>query len=158
MRMEAVGDHEKPHVLAVDDSFVDRKIIEKLLTNSACKVSTAENAQKALEMLGVADGQQSFKDTLVSKVNLIITDYCMPGMTGYELLKKIKESPAVKEIPVVVVSSENIPTRIEKCLEEGAQEFMLKPLQQSDVRKLSCNLAKFTNPCEGRLCVGRWRR
>lgn len=36
MRLEVAGD-EKPHVLAVDDSFVDRKIIEKLLTSSACK-------------------------------------------------------------------------------------------------------------------------
>ncbi|KAH7542830.1 hypothetical protein FEM48_Zijuj02G0116500 [Ziziphus jujuba var. spinosa] len=152
--MRSDFDEEKPHVLAVDDSLVDRKIIEKLLTNSSCKVSTAENAQKALEMLGVADGQQNFSET-VSKVHMVITDYCMPGMTGYELLKKIKESPAVKEIPVVVVSSENIPTRIEKCLEEGAQEFMLKPLRQSDVKKLNCQLVKYRNPCNARLCMGR---
>ncbi|KAK9940987.1 hypothetical protein M0R45_017618 [Rubus argutus] len=111
----------KPHVLAVDDSVLDRKIIERLLTNSSCKVTTAENAHGALELLGLADGQQNFTNT-VSDVNMIITDYCMPGMTGYELLKKIKESPTAKEIPVVVVSSENIQTRIEKCLEEGAEE------------------------------------
>ncbi|PQQ01852.1 two-component response regulator ARR17 [Prunus yedoensis var. nudiflora] len=75
-------------------------------------VTTAENAHGALELLGLADGQQNFGNT-VSKVNLIITDYSMPGMTGYELLKKIKESPTGKLIPVVVVSSEHIPTRIE---------------------------------------------
>ncbi|XP_011021053.1 PREDICTED: two-component response regulator ARR15-like isoform X2 [Populus euphratica] len=71
------------------------------------------------------------------KVNLIITDYCMGGMTGYELLKRIKESPTMKEIPVVIVSSENIPARIKQCMEEEAQEFLLKPLQLSDVTKLS---------------------
>ncbi|XP_073282697.1 two-component response regulator ARR17-like, partial [Primulina huaijiensis] len=76
----------------------------------------------------------------VSKVNMIITDYCMPGMTGYELLKKIKESSVMKDVPVVIMSSENIPTRINKCLEEGAQMFMLKPLKYSDVKKLSCQL------------------
>ncbi|CAL8998813.1 unnamed protein product [Prunus brigantina] len=146
---------EKPHVLAVDDSFVDRRIIEKLLTNSACKVTTAENAHGALELLGLADGQQNFGNT-VSKVNLIITDYSMPGMTGYELLKKIKESPTGKEIPVVVVSSEHIPTRIEKCLEEGAKEFLLKPLRQSDVNQLRCHLMKLGNPSdEGMVCMGR---
>jgi two-component response regulator (ARR-A family) len=49
------------------------------------------------------------------KVNLIITDYCMPGMTGFELLKKVKqESSNLKEVPVVILSSENIPTRINK--------------------------------------------
>ncbi|KAI5322608.1 hypothetical protein L3X38_031680 [Prunus dulcis] len=145
-----------PHVLAVDDSFVDRKIIERLLTHSACKVTTAENAHGALELLGLADGQQNFSNT-VSNVSMIITDYCMPGMTGYELLKKIKESPKVKQIPVIVVSSENIPTRIEKCLEEGAEEFLLKPLRLSDVKKLRCHLTSNAgnNSDEGLICVGR---
>ncbi|CAN6559983.1 unnamed protein product [Malus baccata var. baccata] len=149
-------EHEKvPHVLAVDDSFVDRKIIEKLLIKSACKVTTAEDGHGALELLGLADGQQNFANT-VSNVNMIITDYCMPGMTGYELLKRVKESPKGKEIPVVVVSSENIPSRIEKCLEEGAEEFLLKPLRQADVKKLKCHLSEFRNPSdEGRICLGR---
>jgi two-component response regulator ARR-A family len=47
-------------------------------------------------------------------VNLIITDYCMPGMTGYDLLKKIKESSSLRDIPVVIMSSENIPSRINR--------------------------------------------
>jgi two-component response regulator ARR-A family len=47
-------------------------------------------------------------------VNLIITDYCMPGMTGYDLLKKIKESSSLRDIPVVIMSSENIPARINR--------------------------------------------
>ncbi|KAL4189976.1 hypothetical protein AMTRI_Chr08g168180 [Amborella trichopoda] len=72
------------------------------------------------------------------KVNLIITDYCMPGMTGYELLKTIKESSTLKEIPVVIVSSENFPTRIERCIEGGALEYIVKPLQVSDVKRLKC--------------------
>ncbi|KAI7727903.1 hypothetical protein M8C21_010192 [Ambrosia artemisiifolia] len=78
----------------------------------------------------------------------------MPGMTGYDLLKKIKASCDIKEIPVIIVSSENVPTRIEKCLEEGAQEFILKPLKQSDVKKLRCQM-QFTQPMKGRLCMGR---
>ncbi|XP_075636027.1 two-component response regulator ARR17-like isoform X2 [Castanea sativa] len=146
----AMGD-EKPHVLAVDDSLLDRKLIEKLLTNSSCK---AENGQKALDLLGLGDGQHAL-NSIASKVNLIITDYCMPGMTGYELLKKIKESPTMKDIPVVIVSSENVPTRIKKCLDEGAEEFMLKPLQKSDVNRLRCQLTKFSNPHKGMLCMGR---
>ncbi|KAE8039425.1 hypothetical protein FH972_011837 [Carpinus fangiana] len=146
---------EKPHVLAVDDSLLDRILIEKLLTNSSCKVTTAENGQKALELLGLGDDRQRTFNSDDSKVNLIITDYCMPGMTGYDLLKKIKESPTMKDIPVVVVSSENVPTRIKKCLDEGAQEFIMKPLQLSDVKKLSCQLTKFSNPRNGMLCMGR---
>ncbi|KAF5736502.1 putative two-component system sensor histidine kinase/response regulator [Tripterygium wilfordii] len=130
-----------PHVLAVDDNLVDRKLVERLLKSSSCKVTTAENGLRALEYLGLGGDEQNTLDgNNASKVNLIITDYCMPGMTGYELLKKIKESQITKEVPVVIVSSENVPTRINQCLEEGAQMFMLKPLKKSDVKKLRCHL------------------
>ncbi|KAF7132151.1 hypothetical protein RHSIM_Rhsim09G0186100 [Rhododendron simsii] len=136
-----MGVENELHVLAVDDSLIDRRLVEKLLINSSFKVTTAENGLRALEFLGLGEeDQKNNLKTTGSKVNLIITDYCMPGMTGYDLLKKIKESNALKEVPVVIVSSENIPTRINKCLEEGAQQFMLKPLKQSDVKKLRCQL------------------
>ncbi|PIN21754.1 hypothetical protein CDL12_05541 [Handroanthus impetiginosus] len=127
---------EEPHVLAVDDSLIDRKLVEKLFKNSSCKVTTAENGQRALEYLGLVDEKKTSANDNVRKVSMIITDYCMPGMTGYELLKKIKESSVMKDVPVVIMSSENIPTRINKCLEEGAEMFMLKPLKHSDVKKL----------------------
>ncbi|XP_078442759.1 two-component response regulator ORR3-like [Wolffia australiana] len=122
------------HVLAVDDSFVDRRLIERLLKASSYRVTTVDSGKRALELLGVGK-----ENTAVSKspnVNMIITDYCMPGMTGYELLKVVKESSALKEIPVVIVSSENVPTRISRCLEEGAEDFLLKPLRAADVSKL----------------------
>ncbi|XP_010525415.1 PREDICTED: two-component response regulator ARR17-like isoform X2 [Tarenaya hassleriana] len=125
------------HVLAVDDNLVDRKLVEKLLKISSCKVTTAENGLRALEYLGLGDQEQTKN---ISKVNLIITDYCMPGMTGFELLKRVKESSGLREVPVVIMSSENIPTRIDKCLASGAQMFMLKPLKLSDVKTLKCRL------------------
>ncbi|XP_010505819.1 PREDICTED: two-component response regulator ARR16-like isoform X1 [Camelina sativa] len=136
-------DDRELHVLAVDDNLIDRKLVERLLKISSCKVTTAENALRALEYLGLGDQNQHI-DALTNndlKVNLIITDYCMPGMTGFELLKKVKqESSNLKEVPVVIMSSENIPTRINKCLASGAQMFMQKPLKLSDVEKLKCHL------------------
>ncbi|GFP86624.1 two-component response regulator arr17 [Phtheirospermum japonicum] len=134
------GAMEEPHVLAVDDNLIDRKLVEKLLKNSSCKVTTAENGQRALEYLGLVDDKHSSTNNNASKVNMIITDYCMPGMTGYELLKKIKGSSVMKDVPVVIMSSENVPTRINKCLEEGAEMFMLKPLKFADVKKLRRDL------------------
>lgn len=79
------------------------------------------------------------------EVNLIITDYCMPGMTGYDLLKKVKESSSLRNIPVVIMSSENVPSRINRCLEEGAEEFFLKPVQLSDVNRLRPHMVKAKN-------------
>ncbi|XP_061369627.1 two-component response regulator ARR6-like isoform X2 [Gastrolobium bilobum] len=124
------------HVLAVDDSHVDRKVIERLLKISSCKVTVVESGTRALQYLGL-DGDKSSIGFDSVKVNLIMTDYSMPGMTGYELLKKIKESSVFREIPVVVMSSENILTRIDSCLEEGAEEFLLKPVKLSDVKRLT---------------------
>uniref|UniRef100_A0A0E0KWP0 Response regulatory domain-containing protein n=1 Tax=Oryza punctata TaxID=4537 RepID=A0A0E0KWP0_ORYPU len=47
-----------------------------------------------------------------------------------------KESSQLKEIPVVIMSSENVPNRISRCLEEGAEDFLLKPVRPSDVSRL----------------------
>ncbi|GAB4851739.1 Two-component response regulator arr9 [Ancistrocladus abbreviatus] len=122
------------HVLAVDDSLIDRKLIERLLKTSSYQVTTVDSGSKALEFLGFQeDEQNNISQPFVPptsqqevEVNLIITDYCMPGMTGYDLLKKIKESSSLRNIPVVIMSSENVPSRISRCLEEGAEEFFPK--------------------------------
>ncbi|KAK6123005.1 hypothetical protein DH2020_043252 [Rehmannia glutinosa] len=123
------------HVLAVDDSLVDRKVIERLLKISCCKVTAVESGSRALQYLGL-DGERSSVEFDELKVNLIMTDYSMPGMTGFELLKKIKGSSRLREIPVVIMSSENVLARIDRCLEEGAEEFLVKPVKLSDVERL----------------------
>ncbi|XP_004249238.1 two-component response regulator ARR9 [Solanum lycopersicum] len=135
------------HVLAVDDSVIDRKLIEMLLKTSACQVTTVDSGSKALEFLGLQENDKnqtcvSLDNHQEAEINLIITDYCMPGMTGYDLLKKIKESASLRNIPVVIMSSENVPSRISRCLEEGAEEFFLKPVRLSDVNKLKPHMMK----------------
>ncbi|KAH0668892.1 hypothetical protein KY289_023385 [Solanum tuberosum] len=122
------------HVLAVDDSLVDRIVIERLLKITSCKVTTVDSGMRALKYLGLDEEESSVTiDDL--KVDLIITDYCMPGMTGYDLLKKIKGS-SFREVPVVIMSSENVLARIDRCLEEGAEDFLLKPVKLADVKRL----------------------
>ncbi|XWS25124.1 hypothetical protein CRYUN_Cryun27aG0043500 [Craigia yunnanensis] len=153
------------HVLAVDDSVIDRKLLEKLLKVSSYQVTCVDSGDKALEYLGLlnnldphstaysssSSSPSSFSSTSSScfqssqqeglKVNLIMTDFSMPGMSGYDLLKRVKGS-SWKDVPVVVMSSENVPSRITMCLEGGAEEFMLKPLQLSDLDKIQAYLLK----------------
>ncbi|KAL1555381.1 two-component response regulator ORR9-like isoform X1 [Salvia divinorum] len=135
------------HVLAVDDSLIDRKLIEMLLKKTSYQVTTVDSGSKALEFLGWNEksSDEAFFSPKINQeveVNLIITDYCMPGMTGYDLLKKIKESAVLRDIPVVIMSSENVPSRINRCLEEGADEFFLKPVRLADVNKLKPHIMK----------------
>ncbi|KAK9682857.1 hypothetical protein RND81_10G101800 [Saponaria officinalis] len=149
--------HAQFHVLAVDDSLIDRKLIERLLKSSSFEVTTVDSGNKALELLGLHEtgnkennlnhnhninNNNNIHNHQDIEVNLIITDYCMPGITGFDLLRRIKESKNLKEIPVVIMSSENIPARINRCMEEGAEEFLLKPVQLSDVDKLKPHLMK----------------
>ncbi|KAI5355271.1 PREDICTED: two-component response regulator [Prunus dulcis] len=167
------------HVLAVDDSLLDRKLLERLLRGSSYQVTCVESGDEALKYLGLVDdlnqnstasssstsphsSQQVLEGSKV--INLIMTDYCMPGMSGYDLLKRVKnrhehdhhetlflqgdscfiflQGSSWKNVPVVVMSSENVPSRISMCLEGGAEEFLLKPLQLSDLKKLQPYLLK----------------
>lgn len=114
-------------------------------------VTVVDSGSKALEILGLLNEDKNEINSEIAsvsphhqdiEVNLIITDYCMPGVTGYDLLRKVKTSASLKDIPVVIMSSENVPSRINRCLEEGAEEFFLKPVQLSDVSRLKPHLMK----------------
>ncbi|GAB2270353.1 Two-component response regulator Orr4 [Dionaea muscipula] len=143
------------HVLAVDDSSIDRKILEKLLSVSSSnyQVTLLESGDEALEYLGLTADSNPHHNSAHStdqmdlqqgngiRVNLIMTDYSMPGMSGYDLLKRVKGS-SWKDVPVVVMSSENVPSRINMCMEEGAEEFLLKPVRMSDLKRLKAYLLK----------------
>ncbi|KAI3445130.1 hypothetical protein Pfo_001795 [Paulownia fortunei] len=137
--MSGIATETMFHVLAVDDSIIDRKLIERLLKTSSYQVTAVDSAVKALEFLGLLDDENTNSNCVSTtrnhhkvEVNLIITDYSMPAVTGYDLLRKIKESTLLKDIPVVIMSSEN----------EGAEEFFLKPVQQSNVNKLRPHLMR----------------
>ncbi|CAN6180071.1 unnamed protein product [Urochloa humidicola] len=119
----------EPCVIAVDDSSVDRAIVTALLRRSKYRVTAVDSGKRALEILGSEPN-----------VSMIITDYWMPEMTGYDLLKKVKESSELKQIPVVIMSSENVPTRITRCLEEGAEDFLLKPVRPADISRITTRM------------------
>nr|GEV80529.1 hypothetical protein [Tanacetum cinerariifolium] len=119
MSMECNED-DVPHVLVVADDSVNRKLVEMLLKICSCRVTTTENGMAALEYLGLKDTHQQ------------------NGFNG----RGSKESSFFKEVPVVMMSSKNIPTRINECLEKGAQAFMLKLLKLADVTKLKQQLTK----------------
>ncbi|KAK8552282.1 hypothetical protein V6N13_120693 [Hibiscus sabdariffa] len=107
------------HVLAVDDSVIDRKLLEKLLKAFSCQVTCLESGEKALEYLGLLHNSATAASS-----------------------SQQHQGSSWKDVPVVVMSSENVPSRISMCLEGGAEEFMLKPLQLSDVHKIQARILK----------------
>ncbi|KAK4377991.1 hypothetical protein RND71_004287 [Anisodus tanguticus] len=119
------------HVLAVDDSVIDRKLIERLLKTSACQVTTVDSGSKALEFLGLQEHDKNH------------TNQPCVSLDNHQFdMFSEQESASLRNIPVVIMSSENVPSRINRCLEEGAEEFFLKPVRLSDVNKLRPHMMK----------------
>ncbi|KAH7670748.1 two-component response regulator ARR-A family protein [Dioscorea alata] len=138
---------EKVRVLVVDDSPVDRKVVGMLLKrcDALFEVISADNGMKAMQILGLNEGNADCPVGKGQKIDIILTDYCMPEMTGYDLLKAVKENDCPRSIPVVIMSSENDPQRIKRCLAVGAEDFFLKPLKAQDAQKLK-QYATLTGP------------
>ncbi|THU56097.1 hypothetical protein C4D60_Mb11t13670 [Musa balbisiana] len=114
--MAVAAEEAQFHVLAVDDSLIDRKLIERLLkTSSPCQVTTVDSGSKALQMLGLREDEESTSPVPADK----------------------NGSSSLKNIPVVIMSSENVPSRTTRCLEGGAEEFFLKPIKLSDMTRLT---------------------
>ncbi|CAI0556026.1 unnamed protein product [Linum tenue] len=147
------------HVLVVDDCSLDRRIVGKLLQKASFKVTSVESGKKAMEVLGldIVDVHQTTTETANAdsvvddcsstlnndnKIDLILTDYCMPEMNGYDLLVAVKKHSERKATPpVVILSSEYNPQRISSCLESGAEEFLQKPLKPKDMEKFRTYVA-----------------
>jgi CheY-like chemotaxis protein len=66
-------------------------------------------------------------------VDLIISDLEMPRTNGYELLMHLRQNPALKNIPVMVVTSRAGEKHRERAIAEGARGFLVKPVQEDQL-------------------------
>jgi len=111
------------HILVIDDMLTNLKIVESFL-KPYYKVSLVKSGEQALRFLEK------------SKPDLILLDIQMPDMDGFETIKKVKENPDNREIPVLFLTSqEDIDSRI-KGFQLGATDFILKPFMPEMVLKV----------------------
>lgn len=101
-------------VLIVDDEPRIRSLVALILRNVGYGVLEAVNGEDALGML---------RD---NRVSLIITDYCMPGMNGFQFIRRLRKIPEYKTVPVILISgsSELI---LKEFIDEDISEFLMKP-------------------------------
>lgn len=102
-------------VLVVDDYMAVRKTIKELVLSLGMSPTEAENGLKA---------QEALKS---SPVDLVITDLVMPEMDGFELTEAIKNDPALRHIPVVIISTHADAKYIFRALRLGADDYLTKP-------------------------------
>lgn len=107
-------------VLAVDDASIMRRIIGRCVQELGGELLEAENGKEALEVLAANPGQ----------IDLILLDWNMPVMTGFEALLEIKRNPATKDIPTVMATTEAGKADILKAISAGAAAYIIKPFQK----------------------------
>ncbi|GBF38770.1 ATP-binding response regulator [Leptospira johnsonii] len=104
------------HILVVDDSYQNRKLISAQLENDSRKIYTASNGLEALEILENA------------KVDLIISDILMPQMDGYQFCSQVRQSEKFKDIPIIIYTATYTSESDEKLsFDLGADAFLKKP-------------------------------
>jgi len=110
-------------VLLVEDDPVHAKIISRILSKTAAAdVAVASSGEEAVERLCSAfqaDGSDSMP-------NLIVLDLRLPGMSGLDVLVRIKSDRQLRRTPVVILSSSDEPFDIERCFDAGANAFVTK--------------------------------
>lgn len=105
-------------VLIVDDSNTMRKIVSRSLRQAGIDFDTILEAGDGLEALEVLGANQ---------VDVVLSDINMPNMTGLEFLKAKSEDDAIKDIPVIMISTETGADIINEAKSYGAKGAIKKP-------------------------------
>jgi PleD family two-component response regulator len=104
------------HVLIVDDSPTARALLSSRLKRYNFRVSTAESGARALELLKKN-----------ADIGLVVTDYNMPDIDGFELTRRIRSVRGSHELRVIGVSSSDNRLLSARFLKAGGNDFMLRP-------------------------------
>ena len=122
---------EQVRLLLADDSSSLRKIVKSFLEKSGYQVTTASNGREAWEYLHNLAQSQSGQEVAGSDVSeivdLVISDIEMPEMDGHALTSKIRETPALHKLPVVLFSSLITDALRAKGIKVGADRQVSKP-------------------------------
>jgi class 3 adenylate cyclase/CheY-like chemotaxis protein len=102
-------------ILAVDDHASNLDLLSRRLTREGHEVMTAGDGDTALRLVEE------------NPFDLILLDLLMPGMSGYELLCRLKSHPRHCDLPVIVVSALDDIASVVRCIEAGAEDYIPKP-------------------------------
>jgi PleD family two-component response regulator len=110
------NDKKKKVVLAIDDIIVHLRTVRNAL-------------DQYYEVKVVKSGEQALLVLATIKVDLVLLDIEMPGLSGFDILKTIKNVPSTRDIPVIFVSSHVSTDLISDALKWGAVDYIVKPFE-----------------------------
>jgi CheY-like chemotaxis protein len=109
-------DYSQFEVLAVDDIPLNLLLVQKMLSRFNFKLRTAANGQQALDAVAA------------KKPDLILLDLMMPGIDGFEVIRRLRADPATADIQIVILSALNSNEDVVKGFNAGANDFIMKPI------------------------------
>jgi two-component system chemotaxis response regulator CheY len=122
--MKQEGGYISMTALSVDDSSVVRKIIKSALRSLDMNVLEARNYDEAMTTLDENND-----------LSIVLLDWNMPGKNGFECLQAIKASEKHRNIPVMMVTTENNKQNIMNSLKAGAVHYLVKPFTIEELKK-----------------------
>ncbi|MFM9282315.1 hybrid sensor histidine kinase/response regulator [Paenibacillus jiagnxiensis] len=117
------GKKSKYTILAVDDDSVNLHVLASLLESEECKVIAVQDAQAALKHINGS-----------KHIDLVITDWMMPGVSGLDLCREIRRRFSMAELPVLLLTARNLPGDIHAGLQAEANDFLRKPVDAEELR------------------------
>ena len=121
---------EPRKILVVEDEESLLKLESILLTTRGYKVT------------GASDGLKALTEIEKEKPDLVLLDIMMPGIDGFEVCRRIKENPATKSIPVVMLTAKKSSADQVKGAEVGADAYLTKPFKAGRIIEVIEELLK----------------
>ncbi len=114
------GEH---HILIVDDELINRRVLQNLLGMQAYRISACSTGFRALELL---------RDPS-KKIDLVLLDVMMPGMTGYEVCKTLRATHSVGQLPVLFLTAKSQLSDLAEGYRAGGNDFLTKPIAKEEL-------------------------
>jgi signal transduction histidine kinase len=121
------GTERKPRIVVTDDNSDMRDYIHRLLSTR-------------FEVICVPDAPTALQAIREKPADLLITDFMMPGMDGFELLKILKSNPDTARIPVIILSARADEQARLACIEAGVHDYLVKPFNANELLARVCSI------------------
>ena len=83
---------------------------------------------KGYQVIRAGNGLEAVEQALENKPDLILMDIQIPGINGFEVIKRIRAAPGFDSVPIIALTALAMPGDRERCLEAGANEYLTKPV------------------------------